>query len=139
MHHLDFNRSNNNPNNLLILEEGQHNLLHSWLEKGAPIGQLKVSLKKEVKLIVKGIVKISDAKRCQECKEIFSAYGKFCSSRCSQKSQRTNIPKKELKLLLKNGTPWTKIGKLYGISDNGARKIAKRLGIDIEKYKKKRT
>jgi hypothetical protein len=62
----------------------------------------------------------------------------YCSLNCSNNS-RINVYKptcEELKdLMLKN--TWTKIGKIFGVSDNSVRGWAKRYGIFVERKNKK--
>lgn len=36
VHHIDFNKSNNNPNNLVVLTSSNHMRLHNMLRKGIP-------------------------------------------------------------------------------------------------------
>lgn len=132
VHHLDFNRANNKPGNLLVLLRSQHRVLHAWMEKGAPIAQHAVSLKKKVKPIVTGKVRVSSSSNvvCIRCGQslITQDSEKFCSAKCSSEAQRkVDITAKRMKKLMAK-YPWTKIGKKLGVSDVGARKIAIRLG-----------
>ncbi len=36
VHHLDGNRGNNDPGNLIVLSSSAHTRLHSWIKRGAP-------------------------------------------------------------------------------------------------------
>ncbi len=37
VHHLDFNKKHNNPDNLLVLHKSQHRKLHKWIREGCII------------------------------------------------------------------------------------------------------
>ncbi len=71
------------------------------------------------------------SKECELCKKIFDTKEedqKFCSSSCSATFQhKKNKPSKEvLKELLDQKIAWTKIGKIFDVSDNAVRKWAKK-------------
>lgn len=72
---------------------------------------------------------------CTHCKKIFSfncKWRKFCSTECRNAHLSRNSkkpPRIELAELLKVKTPWTRIGEKYGVSDNAARKWARRYGL----------
>jgi len=67
---------------------------------------------------------------CENCHDIFQTTrhdAKYCSPMCSHIANRKVIDKpnsKELKDLIES-LPMTKIGKMYGVSDNTVRKWAK--------------
>jgi len=72
-------------------------------------------------------------RECMRCKEDFDTKDydrKYCSAECSGLSHRKVIrPSKcELARLLKN-TPYTQIGKMFGVSDNAVRKWAKKYAL----------
>ena len=58
----------------------------------------------------------------------------YCSNKCYNLAKRkVDRPSKEYlkELLIKNN--WTKIGNMFGVSDNAVRKWAKRYGIDLNR------
>lgn len=135
VHHLDLNRSNNSPGNLIVLSSEAHVKLHAWLRCGAPIADINVSLKKKVKTYVKGSVIYAEKKnRCanEKCDSPIRKNLKFCSPECSAISSRSEFSSCDLKLLkrmIRKGTSWVQIGRLFNKSDNGMRKIARRYGL----------
>jgi len=129
VHHLDLNRANNRRNNLIVLDAGQHATLHRWLARGAPIGDVKCSLKKSARPYAKGEVTYSEAQLCKSCNtSIQNSSSDYCSHKCSMAPRRTEVSEKKMRKLMKKYN-WTEIGRRLGVSDNGARKIAKRLGL----------
>lgn len=114
VHHLDFNRSNNRRENLLILDRGEHAKLHSWLDKGAPgwqqSGENRVNSRKP--------------KFCKVCDKTLQNKAKtYCSDNCSKyDSRRAERPsqeqlEEEIRDLGFEGT-----GRKYGVSGNAVRK-----------------
>jgi HNH endonuclease len=104
VHHKDFDKLNNNPNNLEILTQEQHSKLHNQ--------SLRVS--------------------CINCLALFIPHNnnsKFCSQKCYKSSLVKNKEiTKELLEELKPTMTWIALGKLFGYSDNGIKKRAKSLG-----------
>ncbi len=128
VHHLDSNRSNNSPDNLLVLPDSQHGKLHSWLDKNVVIPKPTLALRN-----LKGCV------RCKHCEKPIDPNMVYCSQSCfSIDVRRDNgesihdLDQTTLKTLLKT-TPLTKIGKMFGISDNGVRKHCKARGVELPK------
>lgn len=129
VHHLDLNRANNRRNNLIVLNSGQHKALHRWLARGAPIADTKHSLKKSVRAYAKGEVTYSETQLCKTCHgSIQNNSAEYCSHKCSMAPRRTEVSEKRMRKLMRNYN-WSEIGRKLGVSDNGARKIAKRLGL----------
>lgn len=128
VHHLDSNRSNNSPDNLLILDKTQHAKLHSWLDKNFIIPKPAYALRK-----IRGCV------RCAFCeKPINPSLKKFCSTDCMYSFNRDEMTKEtsleELTDLV-NKLPLTKVAEILGISDRGVKKRCDRLGITINRNK----
>ncbi len=127
VHHLDFNRSNNRPRNLLVLLATQHSKLHVYL-KSIGFDEPAISHKEQ---------KYSKIPRCKICRYPLSTKMKHtCSLECwtaykskKQKCIDANRPDKAELLKLMQKYSWVEIGKRIGLSDNGARKYAKRLGV----------
>lgn len=116
VHHLDLDRSNNSPSNLIILEKRSHRKLHKWIEKGAPIS----------KDIGENLVNSGNPKlRCKVCEKPLKLKQRlYCSSSCTiadKKSKMDGIDIVEVrnKLLKKS---MLNVAKEYGISNNGLKK-----------------
>ena len=126
MHHLDFNRSNNRHENLLVLERGQHARLHIWLDSGAP--GMKILGEQGMN---SGKSKVSDTHFCKVCsKTLQDKQVGFCSMECSSFGSRKAVrpDKKELTKLLKEKSR-VQLGKDFGVSDNAIKKLATSHGI----------
>lgn len=121
VHHLDNNRSNNSPDNILVLDNSQHSKLHRWLDKN-------LIIPKPTQLIrnLKGCV------RCSVCEKPIEPSMKTCSVECYKISIKCpdDIDYLEEAIKVK---PLTTIAKELGISDNGVKSRCKSLGIDIPK------
>ena len=123
VHHLNSNRADNRPSNLLVLLDSQHLKLHDWLRSNGLENSFRWSKYSKQELL-------KMCPRCKACKLPLDK-GKFCDEHCKRKFQL----KKDLELkakvldLVMQSLPWTRIGKRLGLSDNGARKLAKRLGV----------
>jgi hypothetical protein len=110
VHHIDENKLNNNLSNLQVLSNKEHVSLHT-----------------------KKLVDIT----CKTCKVIFKPQDstqKYCTPKCAQLGSRkidySSIDKEELETNI-----WmlgfTKAGLLYGYSDSGLKKLAKKLGCNM--------
>lgn len=126
VHHLDLDRSNNRPENLLVLEGSQHTKLHNWLAKGAPM----------VKAV--GVNGVNSGKSkvniyCVVCGEVLKAKQKrFCSKSCSATESAKRTSKKPVVTQLVediSSMSWAAIGRKYGVSDNAVRKWARSYGL----------
>lgn len=115
VHHIDENKQNNRPDNLVVLSTAEHSALH----KGGALAPLP----------------------CITCKTLFiptSRKQKMCSRVCFGTSQvlNTSITKEILDELIPK-TSWVALGRLFGYSDNGIKKRAIALGCDIKALKNK--
>jgi hypothetical protein len=125
VHHLDENRSNNSPDNLLVLSGPMHVKLHAWLNKNV------VSPKPEYeKRISLGCV------RCLLCEKPIDGDRTFCSLEHStehsiKNEKRYEHPTKEALEKLVWQKPTTKIAESFGVSDKAIEKLCKKL--DVEK------
>lgn len=134
VHHLDLNRSNNSPDNLVVLSSEAHVKLHAWLRRGAPVACFKSTLKKKAKPYVLGSFVYAEKKnRCanEKCDSPIRSSLKFCSPKCSTNSTQTVLSDsdlRKLKRMIRKNESWVKIGKEFNKSDNGMRKIARRYG-----------
>lgn len=73
-------------------------------------------------------------KKCEFCDTEFETKReeqKYCTTTCYQYNQRKveRPSKEELKELIDNKISWTQIGRMFGVSDNGVRKWAKKYEI----------
>lgn len=127
VHHLNGRKDDNRQANLLVLEKGQHARLHMWLDNGAPYeGTLRVNA------LNSGKPKSHEPRDCLVCGRTIqkSNSDKCCSKECSALNRRkVNRPTKEQLIEDISNLSWVAIGKKYGVSDNGARKWAKRYGL----------
>ena len=112
VHHLDTNRANNLPNNLLVLEEPQHAKLHAWMDKHFIIPKPGALLEK-----------VGMLKYCPECNKQISSSMVYCSDPCKRIGTSSKlIPTKEQLVEDIKEMPMTKEGKKYNVSDNAIRK-----------------
>ena len=128
VHHLDGNKSNNSPDNLLILDNAQHTKLHSWLDKNIIMPKPSYMIRK-----AKGCI------RCSYCeKPIDPEKKKFCSHSCMHAYNRAKMENEtSISTLSKlvSDLPLTKVGEILGLSDNGVRKRCIALGVDFKKLR----
>lgn len=108
VHHIDENKLNNSPDNLLVLSRQEHSSIHA------------------IRL---------EQKPCIECGNMFTPKESkilYCTNLCSKKSQIKNkdITKELLEQLMPTHS-WIVLGKLFGYQDNGIKKRAVSLGCDM--------
>ena len=128
VHHLDENRTNNSPENLIVFRT---NADHSRFHK---IGVMK--LMNDGTYICP--IAEKDIIQCEFCGKYFvktSDKLRFCSVECYRNNcvqmfgNRNDRPTKEqLEKLITNKT-FVEIGKEYGVSDNAVRKWCKKYGL----------
>jgi hypothetical protein len=126
VHHLDGNRANNRIENLLVLQRGQHNKFHAWLDAGAP--SVKALGKQGVN---SGKAKVTEPTYCDSCGRTLQRKQKqFCSSSCSALGRRETVrpSRSQLRDDMKN-LSWLAMGRKYDVSDNAVRKWARAYGL----------
>ena len=127
VHHLDFDRSNNHPNNLIVMLQSEHRRLHEWLKNGAPISE-----KYRENGVNSGKPKVNRTTYCKVCNNPITTKGSkyYCSLDCmGLESRKVERPTKEQLAKDINNLSWTAIGKKYGVSDNATRKWARKYGL----------
>ncbi|QBX32539.1 hypothetical protein [Pseudomonas phage PA1C] len=115
VHHLDENKLNNHPENLLILPQSQHMKLHGWMKR------LGIDPRNY------------PTKLCAGCGIVIShRLITFCSPECSAKGRRkVDRPSKEQLALDVTLLSLVNIGEKYGVSDNAIRKWCRAYKINI--------
>lgn len=139
VHHLNLDRSDNQPSNLIVLSPADHGKLHAWMRNGAPgletasvnalnSGKPKANAKKqESKVKEPRLIKI-----CEYCSEPILSSGniKYCSAKCAyQASRRVERPTADELQDMVWKLPTTSIAKNYGVSDKTIEKWCKAYGI----------
>jgi hypothetical protein len=126
VHHLDLNRSNNSPDNLLVMYNPSHGKLHAWMNKHTIIPN-----EKQEERIKLGCV------RCKVCERPINFNDVYCSVSCSnsdhkgQKGQhRYDHPDKETLHHMVWSQPTTAVAEKLGVSDVAISKLCKNLGIE---------
>lgn len=115
VHHLDGNRSNNRCDNLLVLERSQHGKLHHWIDIGFPYKNLN-----EENLRIPSFCKV-----CEITLQIDQE--QYCSNDCRAfDTRKVERPSKEQLKEDINNMSWLAIGRKYKVSNNAAKKWAKK-------------
>lgn len=128
VHHLDNNRANNLPRNLLVLEGTQHTKLHNWLSQHTITPKENTKAQRELQL-----------NYCQ-CGKQIEADAKYCSNVCFSKHNihssnkiklriDTDIERKKLEKQVWLA-PTSSLAIEYGVSDKAIEKCCKKLGIE---------
>lgn len=118
VHHLNFNRADNRPENLLVLLNSQHAKLHEWLKAGAPGYNISGS-EKSVTETTTSIVR-----RCAICEKPLLTTQKFwCSLKCCGLAKRkVDRPTQEQLEKEVSDSGMVAVGKKYGVSDKAIKK-----------------
>ena len=125
VHHLDGNRSNNRPDNLIVLAtRTSHLRLHAWVDSGAKMCESYVP--KNVKYY--GI----STPACKVCgKPVTEHRNIYCSHECrANDNRKVELPSVNDLIDLLKSLNYTQVGKMYGVSDNAVRKWVKKYGYD---------
>ena len=125
VHHLDLNKHNNEPDNLVIFKTNED---HSRFHKTG----IKIEIEPNIYISPKQYGK------CPICNKFFHKRELdfiYCSKECSEIAQRkTQRPSKEELFELIKTTTFVEIAKKFGVSDNAVRKWCKAYNLP---YKKK--
>lgn len=115
IHHLDFNRSNNHPSNLIVLSIADHGRLHNWINNiSSRLG--KATFEES----------LTPANSCRNCGLRVKQDAIYCSDKCYKFSIR-KVPRpscEELKSAVANMSIES-VGRKYGVSGNSIRKWLK--------------
>lgn len=117
VHHLDLDKLNNDPENLIVLTRADHIKLHMWLNKYT---------------FVK-LDKFKD-KYCSTCGKKIKLTLKYCGEICYKKSiENKNKPsREELNTIMTNSQSLLQVARHYQISDNGVRKWLRSYGLSTK-------
>ena len=152
VHHLDLNKVNNNTENLIYLDLGQHTKLHSWIKRGCPINKKRIQ---NINTALK------ESRRCKlsSCNNIVKDIrNMYCSVNCRMKdadensliwrakSNQSKIKQwPDIDTLIKkvNKKGYVKTGEEYQVSDKAVAKRIQKFNrqdeiIDFRKRKKKK-
>lgn len=116
VHHLDLNRSNNRPSNLIILSKKSHGRLHKWIDGGAIISK---------QIDSKNANNHGELLRCMACnKPLKLKQRHYCSTACLSLNRYSKMEGVNLSDVLQklSNNSFVKVSSEYGISDNGLRK-----------------
>lgn len=110
LHHINGNNSDNRLENLQLLCPNCHSQTENF-------GGKNIKKEKEIHY-------------CEQChKELKTLESHICPECAGKNKRKTERPSKEELLELIKTTPFTKIGKMYGVSDNAIRKWCKAEGL----------
>lgn len=123
VHHLDFNRSNNSPDNLLVMIGPMHAKLHTWLNKYTLVPNEKQAARNDLGCV-----------RCAHCQTPTYPDQTFCSAACVEadrliKNQKRRPSKDELERMVWE-RPTSVIAKEFGVSDVAFSKWCKQAGVN---------
>jgi hypothetical protein len=128
VHHLDKNRSNNNPDNLIVfINTSEHTAFHRGCNI---IGYKDGSAYCDRKI-----------NKCPICGKKIDNKSKLCIECHNNERRKLKIDKDALYNLLLNNS-FSKVGKMFGITDNAIRRYCKKFNIpykssDYKKIKKR--
>ena len=122
LHHKDGDRLNNELENLQVLCPNCHSLTENFAGKATKKATKKTTKKAD-----------SEKKKyfCIDCGEEISSSGKRCvkcAGKYKQNAEMKELTREKLKDLIRT-TPFTIIGKQFGVSDNAIRKHCKKFNL----------
>lgn len=134
VHHLNGNRKDNRPSNLLVLKSSQHGKLHIWIQSGAPYG---TTISENP--LNSGKPKLGNLRICQCCRETITNPGSkvFYSTKCQSISHRKvdRLSKEQLESDIQSMS-WRTVGRKYNVTDNAVRRWAKTYGLIRQSWAK---
>lgn len=124
VHHLNDCPLDNRPQNLLVLEKGQHTKIHNFIRRHN-LEKLLKKTKTDKHLTCE----------CEACGEYLSTDRKFCDNQCYQKYldyKRENRPSlEELQELLDQGLNKVEIGGKFGVHRSTVNSWLYEYGVDL--------
>lgn len=122
VHHIDEDRTNNNPNNLIVfVTHSDHARYH----------RTGIMIEAEPNVFFSPQQEF----QCPTCSKVFyDITRKYCSDSCIVRERKVERPSREELLVLIKSKPFTQIGNSFGVSDNAVRKWCKAYELP---YKKK--
>lgn len=142
VHHKDFNRLNNDIDNLMVFASNSDHMSYHAMLKNKNKSNF-IFYKKENIYYCSNVFLIANQKRkrkiCPICKLNFIHYkSNMCTNCRDLKKRKTERPSREiLKLKIRN-TPFIKIGIEYGVSDNTIRKWCQGYKLPFKSYEIKK-
>ncbi len=146
IHHKDFNRQNNDETNLMVFRSDKdHTSYHAGnaaikLEDNTFIcpSQKEIVYKHlnmtiSDPMLIDTLIDPSTKNLCPKCKKNFKSVTARQCKQCWLIECAKNIPAKEELEQLIYDTPFTQIGKKYGVSDNTVKKWCKKYGLPFRK------
>lgn len=127
--HIDGNSFNNDVSNLRLLCPNCHSQTETYCARNK---RSRLPISPKVKLIKVRLSKKLD-KFCIDCYQQINYKAQRCKSCAAtlKVKRKFEVSKEELEKLISE-VPMTKIGEMFGVSDNAVRKRAKKLGIVLE-------
>lgn len=108
VHHLDENKQNNSPDNIIIFAT---NAEHTAFHKG----------NKEIYFDSDGIAHVDVGNKCLNCGCVIDKHAKLCR-KCYLIKHHSSIPEKDELLNLLKIYSFVEIGKIFGVSERSVRK-----------------
>ena len=126
VHHIDHNRKNNSPDNLMIFaSDADHTLYHKGYQAWSTDG------------LIWHTAKNSTYKQCKECGRIYTKYSsliehsEYCCEKClrqAQNRQTTEKIKIIQELLYKHNGNFSEVARILNTSSSGLAKLLKKHG-----------
>lgn len=121
VHHLDGNKMNNSPDNLILLSPHDHSKLHRWIRNGTAYSE---------SVCENGMNSVKPKSHCRRCKSceypLKDTQKIYCSRKCQGMDGRsTERPDRETLATEIELSSFSALGRKYGVSDNAIRKWAK--------------
>lgn len=129
IHHIDLDKSNNDISNLIMLTNGDHNKLHSHMNRAFKDESLKMNWVNSGKPKVVTFVKDGEFDREAFKKHVRKIHRERFNSTRSKSALSLDEPALIFERLIVNNFNIVKTSKEFEISDNGLRKRLLQIGI----------